>query len=289
MKANRSKQLEVLEQKLNDTGNAPAADPTFWQVTRDEAGNGSAIIRFLPPTEGEDLPYVKVWSHGFKGPTGKWYIENSLTTIGKQDPVSEHNQKLWATEITANRDLVKKRKRQLKYVSNIYVVKDPAKPENEGKVFKFRYGQKIMDMINQAWKPEFDDQAVVVPFDFWEGANFRLRVKQDGNFPSYAASAFDAPAPLFNDDEQIEVVWNQQFPLLSLLADSEFKSYDELKKRFYDVIAEPLDAADSAALEDRAPRTAPKNEATKQASRVEAVAASDDDDDWLKGLEDELN
>lgn len=287
LKANRNKTLEALEKKLNDTGGAPAADPTFWQPTRDSAGNGSAIIRFLPPTEGEDLPFVKLWTHAFKGPTGKWYIENSLTTIGKPDPVSEHNQKLWATELPDNKKLASARKRKLNYISNIYVVKDPAKPENDGKVFKFKYGQKIMDMIKAAHKPEFDDQEPVVPFDFWEGANFRLRIKKDGNFPNYDASTFDKAGPLFESDEDIERVWNQQYPLLPLIADSEFKSYEELKKRFYDVIAEAA-GADAAALDDEEPRrAAPKQAkaAPKQAPKVETTVVDDGDDDWLAGLE----
>lgn len=294
LRANRNSMLQNLENKLNESGGGSRPkDDTYWTLTRDTAGNGSAIIRFLPPTDGEDSPYVKMWNHAFKGPKGQWYIENSLTTLGDPDPVSEHNQQLWATEDKELRKLVSSRKRQLKYISNIYVVKDPAHPENEGKVFKYKYGQKIMDKINAAWKPEFDDQTPITPFDFWEGANLRLRVVTKDNFPNYDASTFDAPGPLFKDDDKIAVVWKQQYSLNDVVAPSEFKTYDELKKRFMQVIGEGAgQAAAESFTREEAPRAeAPK--ASRRAPKAEEKAApkdeAEEDMSWFDTLQKELD
>lgn len=288
------------------------ADNRYWTLTTDPSGTGSAVIRFLPQSPGEDdfAPYVKIWSHGFKGPTGQWYIEKSLTTIGKPDPVSEHNQKLWATETKENRDLASKRKRRLRYVANIYVIKDPLKPENEGKVFLFSFGQKIMDKIKDLLKPEFDDQPSVNAFDMWTGANFRLRAKKVGDFPNYDASDFAAAGPLLDDDEALETIWNAQYKLQEEIAASQFKSYDELKTRFYQVICEDpegtpagqgrsarkrneaVSESDDYGREDAPTQGAKKTTASfANKAKPQAAAAEEDDEDmkWFQNLEQDMD
>ena len=132
-------------EKMNNTGGN--ADDRIWKLDVDKSGNGYAVIRFLPAPEGEDLPFVKLYSHAFQGPGG-WFIENSLTTLGQKDPVSEHNSELWNSGSDANKEIARKQKRRLSYYSNIYVVSDPANPENEGKVFLYKYGKKIFDTVS---------------------------------------------------------------------------------------------------------------------------------------------
>jgi hypothetical protein len=215
-------------EKLNTTGGS--ADDRYWKPTMGKDGVGSAIIRFLPAPEGEDLPWVKLYSHGFQGPGG-WYIENSLTTTGQKDPVSELNRGLWNSGSEKDKETVRKQKRKLSYFSNIYVVKDPANPQNEGKVFLFKYGKKIFDKILNAMQPEFDDEEPINPFDFWQGANFRLKlVKKDGYW-NYDKSDFAPSSPLLGDDDALEGLWKKEYSLTALVAPDQFKSYDELEKR----------------------------------------------------------
>jgi hypothetical protein len=206
-------------------------DDRFWQPEVDKAGNGSAIIRFLPPPKGEELPWVRIWNHGFQGPTGKWYIENSLTTIGKADPVSELNTELWNSGIEANKDLVRKQKRRLTYIANIYVVKDPAHPENEGKIFLYKFGKKIFDKIKDVMQPQFEDEEPINPFDFWKGANFKLKIRNVEGYRNYDKSSFDNPSHLLEDDSELEGVWKGQNSLVEFLDPKNFKSYDELKNK----------------------------------------------------------
>ncbi len=213
-----------------------AKDDRFWQPEVDKAGNGYAVIRFLPPSAGEELPWVRIWNHGFQGPTGKWYIENSLTTLGKADPVSELNTELWNSGIEANKDLVRKQKRRLTYVANIYVVKDPAHPENEGTVKLYKFGKKIFDKIKDVMQPQFEDEDPVNPFDFWKGANFKLKIRNVEGYRNYDKSEFDSATPLA-DDDQMESIWKKQHSLAEFVDPKNFKSYDELKAKLQMVLA----------------------------------------------------
>jgi hypothetical protein len=217
--------------KLNQsTNNQADSEDNFWKPDVDKAGNGYAVIRFLPAPSGEDVPFVRIWDHGFQGPGG-WYIEKSLTTLGQPDPVSEYNTKLWATGMESNKDLVRKQKRRLSYFSNILVVKDPTRPENEGKVFLFKYGKKIFDKLNEAMNPEFSDETAKNPFDLWEGANFKLKIRQVEGYRNYDKSEFDTVSPVSNDDEVLKKIWDSEYSLQELLDKKHFKTYDELKRR----------------------------------------------------------
>ncbi|NBW56880.1 single-stranded DNA-binding protein [bacterium] len=215
-------------EKMNTTSGS--GDDRVWKLECDKSGNGYAVIRFLPAPNGEDLPFVKLYSHGFQGPGG-WYLENSLTTLGQKDPVSELNSELWNNGTDAGKEIARKQKRKLTYVSNIYVVKDPSNPDNEGKVFLFKYGKKIFDKLTAAMQPEFEDEEAIDPFDFWKGANFKLKAKNVAGYRNYDSSEFAAPAPLLDDDDAMEAVWKKQYSLAEIVAPDQFKSYDELKKR----------------------------------------------------------
>ena len=212
-------------------------DTRYWRAAVDKAGNGYAVIRFLPAIEGEELPWVRVFSHGFQGPSGRWYIENSLTTLGKSDPVSDANNELWNSGSEANKELARKRKRRLNYISNILVVKDPANPENEGKTFLFKYGKKIFDKINDVMFPAFADEEAVNPFDFWKGANFKLKIRKVEGFTNYDKSEFEGTTELFEgNDDKIEAVWKAEHALQQFVDPSNFKPYEELKKKFDEII-----------------------------------------------------
>ena len=215
-------------EKMNNS--ASSGDDRVWKLECDKSGNGYAVIRFLPAPNGEDLPFVKLYSHAFQGPGG-WFIENSLTTLNQKDPVSELNSELWNNGTDAGKEIARKQKRKLTYVSNIYVVKDPTNPANEGKVFLFKYGKKIFDKITEAMQPEFEDESPIDPFDFWQGANFKLKAKNVAGYRNYDSSEFAAQGALLEDDEEMEAVWKKQYSLAELVAPDQFKSYDELKKR----------------------------------------------------------
>jgi len=224
-----SKLVQEVE-KLN-SGNSNA-DDRLWKPTMGKDGVGSAIIRFLPAPGDEELPWAKMWHHGFKGPGG-WYIENSLTTIGKADPLAEYNRERWQEgEGSEGQKFVRNQsKRKLSYYSNIYVIKDPANPDNEGKVFLFKYGKKIFDKILNAMQPEFEDEEPINPFDFWQGANFRLKIRKVEGYWNYDKSEFDSPSPLLTDDDAMEAIWKKEYSLAAVTAPDQFKTYDELKKR----------------------------------------------------------
>ena len=291
LKKNRNKSLEKLNAQLEKISTKSYSDPNegkFWKPTRDKAGNGFAVIRFLPAAPGEEMPFVRVWDHGFQGPTGLWYIENSLTTLGQDDPVSEFNSKLWNSGVESDKDQARKQKRRLKYVSNIYVLKDPANPENEGKVFLYAFGKKIFDKLNDLMNPTFEDEEPVNPFDLWEGANFRLKIRQFEGYPNYDKSEFDAPEPLFDDDDKMEQVWKTQHSLQELLDPKNFKSYAELKTKLYRVLDLAADTVEQAApssyetdedddLDLSNLKSAPAPEAA--VAQTSAVADDDDDDD----------
>ncbi len=222
-----AKLVKEVEKMSTSSG---SSDERFWKLECDKANNGYAVIRFLPAPNGEDLPFVKIYSHAFQGVSG-WYIEHSLTTLGQKDPVSELNSELWNNGTDAGKEIARKQKRKLTYLSNIYVVKDPTNPENEGKVFLFKYGKKIFDKITAAMQPEFEDEEAIDPFDFWQGANFKLKAKNVAGYRNYDSSEFAASAPLLNDDDAMEAIWKKQYSLAELIAPDQFKSYDELKKR----------------------------------------------------------
>lgn len=244
LKKNRNKAFEKLTEQLEKIGNKGYTNPEadkYWKPTRDQAGNAFAIIRFLPEPEGEDLPFVRLWDHAFQGPTGQWYIENSRKTLGTEepDPVAELNAKLWNSttdDESPQRKQVRKQKRRLHYISNIYVIKDTGNPDNEGKVFMFKYGKKIYDKLNELMNPSFEDEEKVNPFDLWEGANFRLKIRVVDGYPNYDKSEFDSPGPLFEDDDRMEVIWKQCHALKDVIAPQNFKSYDELQARLQRVL-----------------------------------------------------
>ncbi len=215
-------------EKMNNTGGG--GDDRLWKPEVDKTGNGYAVIRFLPAPEGEDIPWAKLYSHAFQGPGG-WYIENSLTTTGGKDPVSEHNRELWNSGNESDKDVVRKQKRKLSFYSNIYVVKDPTNPQNEGRVFLYKYGKKIHDKILEAMQPEFEDETPINPFDFWQGANFKLKIVKKDGYWNYDKSEFDASAPLLEDDDALEALWKKQYSLSAVTASDQFKSYEDLKKR----------------------------------------------------------
>ena len=215
-------------EKMNKGSNG--VDDRLWKPEVDKAGNGYAVIRFLPAPDGEDLPWAKLYTHAFQS-SGGWYIENSLTTLGQKDPVSEHNSQLWNSGVDSDKEVARKQKRKLSYYSNVYVVKDPSNPSNEGKVFLFRYGKKIFDKITAAMQPEFEDETPINPFDFWAGANFKIKIKKVAGYWNYDSSEFAAPAPLLDDDDAMEAVWKQEHSLAEIVAPDQFKSYEDLKKR----------------------------------------------------------
>jgi hypothetical protein len=229
--------IDDLIKKMDDQTKAKEGfkDDRFWRPEQDKSGNGFAIIRFLPTVDGEDVPWAKVYNHAFQGPGG-WYIENSLTTIGQKDPVGELNNQLWNSGLESDKDLARIRKRKLTYISNIYVVSDPANPQNEGKVFLYKYGTKIFEKIQEAMKPEFNDEDPINPFDFWKGANFRIKIRKVGGFTNYDKSEFDSASALSDDDAKLEKIWKSQHALLPFLDASNFKSYDELKARMQEVL-----------------------------------------------------
>ena len=215
-------------EKMNNAGST--GDDRLWKLEVDKGGNGYAVIRFLPAPNGEDLPFVKLYSHAFQGPGG-WYIENSLTTLGQKDPVSEYNTMLWNNGTDAGKDAARKQKRKLTYIANIYVVKDPANPANEGKVMLYKFGKKIFDKITAAMQPEFEDEEAIDPFDFWQGANFKLKAKNVAGYRNYDSSEFARQDALLEDDDAMEAIWKKEYSLEEFVAADQFKSYDDLKKR----------------------------------------------------------
>lgn len=291
LKKNSKSQFDKLVSEVQKL-NAPAQggnnqdEDKYWKPEVDKAGNGYAILRFLPAPAGEDLPYVRIFDHGFQGPGG-WYIEKSLTTLGEKDPVSEYNSQLWNSGIEANKELVRKQKRRLSFVSNVLVVKDPAHPENEGKVMLFKYGKKIWDKIELAMNPEFEDEEKINPFDMWTGANFKLKIRKVEGYRNYDKSEFEPSAPISDDDSELESIWKQEHSLTELIDPKNFKSYDELKARLHKALAldggaaQPRTTAESSTppWEDEPAAAAPAPAFKAAAARPAPAAAQDDDDD----------
>jgi len=246
-------------------------DDRFWKPELDKTGNGYAVLRFLPAVKDEDLPWVKMWSHAFQGPGG-WYIENSLTTMNQKDPVSEENSRLWNSGIEADKEIARKRKRKLSYFANVLIVSDPKHPENEGQVKLFKFGKKIFDKITDKMQPQFEDEKPVNPFDFWEGADFKLKIRKVDGFWNYDKSEFDSTKEIAENDEAIEGIWTKQYPLKPFLEASNFKSYDELKSKLDKVLT---GSRSTGTVEDMV--TPPSISETPEVS-VEAVAASSSND-----------
>ena len=270
--------VKEVEKANNAGGNQ---DDRIWKLDVDKSGNGYAVIRFLPAPNGEDLPFVKLYSHAFQGPGG-WYIENSLTTLGQKDPVSEYNTTLWNNGTDAGKETARRQKRKLTYVSNIYVVKDPANPENEGKVFLYKFGKKIFDKITAAMQPEFEDEEAIDPFDFWQGANFKLKAKNVAGYRNYDSSEFAATSPLLDDDDALEALWKKQDSLQDFVAPDQFKSYEDLKKRLEYVLGNkgrpaPVDES----LEDESEGRGSVEELVTAATTAKESAPSDEEDDAL--------
>ncbi len=283
LKKNSSSQFSKLNEELAKI-NQPfeREEDNTWSCKTDKAGNGYAVIRFLPTPPNEDLPFVRIWSHGFQE-NGKWLIDNCLTTIGKDCPICASNGGLWNSGIDSDKEIARKRKRKLSYFSNIYVVKDQANPENEGKVFLFRYGKKIFDKLNDLMNPQFEDEKPVNPFDFWEGANFKLKIRQVEGYANYDKSEFEDISPLFDDDDKLEELWNNLNSLNSLVDVSKFKTYDELQDRFNKVLGTVAIKKEAKSETPWDPRedieVAEKSFKEKAATRIAEIPSADDEED----------
>lgn len=268
LKKNSAAQFDKLTAELEKL-NKPSYstnDDKYWTCETDKLGNGYAVIRFLPAPENEDVPFVRYWSHGFKGPGG-WYIENSLTTLGQQDPCGELNSKLWNSGLESDKEIARKQKRGTNYVSNIYIIKDPANPDNEGKVFLYRYGAKIFGKLNDLMHPQFEDEQKIDPFNFWEGATFKLKVRKVEGYPNYDKSEFEKPEPLFEDDDKLEEVYGKLHSLKAVVDPKNFKSYEELQTRLNKVLG---------LAGQTTQRSAPEAEPAKQRERFAQNASSEE-------------
>jgi hypothetical protein len=277
--------FDFLQKELEKSStNSNGADERLWKPELDASGNGYAVIRFLPAPEGESLPWAKIYSHAFQGPGG-WLIDNCLTTNGDKCPICAANQKLWNSGHESDKDIARQRKRKLSYYSNIYVVNDSKHPENNGKVFLYKYGKKIHDKILAAMQPEFQDETPVNVFDFWEGANFKLKIKTVGGYWNYDSSEFASPTALSPDDDEMESIWKQQYSLEAFTAPSEFKTYEELDNRLNIVLG--LDSTPSPAVrqaqyeEEEEPMSFNASDITAKEPVSAGVGSSSDEDDAL--------
>ena len=278
---NLMKEVEKIDspQQSNKKG-----DDREWKLSVDSAGNGYAVLRFLPPPKGEELPWVRMWNHGFQGPTGKWYIENSLTTLSQNDPVSELNSELWNSGTEANKDIARKQKRRLSYYANVLVVKDPANPQNEGQVMLYKFGKKIFDKIKDVMQPQFEDETPVNPFDFWEGANFKLKARQVEGYRNYDKSEFESSAsPIADSDEEIEAIWAKEHSLAEIVDPKNFKTYDELKAKLNQVLTGGARVTTAESISEQTGTDDVEDlMAVKAATATSTVSVSsniDDDDD----------
>ena len=252
-------------------------DERLWKPQVDKSGNGYAVLRFLPAIEGEEMPWVRVWNHAFQGPTGQWYIENSLTTLNQKDPVSEYNSQLWNSGVESDKEIARKQKRKLQYFANVYVVEDTMNPENTGKVMLYRFGKKIFDKLMEAMQPEFADETPINPFDMWEGANFKLKIRKVDGYWNYDKSEFESPSQLKPTDEELEAIYKKEHSLAEFLAPSNFKSYDELKTRLDAVLSGTVATKTAAAMveEDEVPF---KPDFKSEPAPVMATADAEEDD-----------
>lgn len=281
LKKNRDSEFAKIQQKIESEKTSYAdRDKNYWQPTVDKAGNGYAVVRFLPAPPNEDASFVKLYTHGFKGPTGKWYIENSLTTLGKKDPVGELNSELYNSSDDPQspaRKQASAQKRRLVYTANVLILKDPANPANEGQVKLFKFGKKIWDKVQGAMYPEFEDEKPFNPFSFWEGADFKIKIRQVEGYKNYDKSEFDACSPLSDDEDYLESIWKQEHSLEAIVADNQFKSYEELEKKLNEVLGRDKRAAAPAAKRadelDAAPAYRPRQEKVADAPTPAAKAS----------------
>ena len=279
---------QVQKDATPNTEKKSYVDERLWKPVVDKSGNGYAVIRFLPAPTGEELPWVRLWNHAFQGPTGQWYIENSLTTMNQNDPVSEYNSALWNSGVESDKEIARKQKRKLQYYSNIYVVEDSMNPENNGKVMLYRYGKKIYDKIMESMQPEFADETPINPFDLWEGANFKLKIRKVDGYWNYDKSEFDKPVQLKPTDEELEKIYGSCHSLADFTAPSNFKSYDELKARLDAVLSGTVATAKTAAAiveEDTVDFTPPASTPTPEPQTAPFSASSNDDDDAMSYFE----
>ena len=284
LKKSRSLDFGNITKALTKTteGGYSKDEDEYYKPTRDKAGNGSAVIRFLNTAPGDELPWIQMYSHAFQGPTGRWYIENCLSTIGQDDPVNVANKALWATGNEKDKEIVRKQKRKLQYIANILVISDPGNRDNEGKVFKFKFGKKIWEKILEKLEPTFAEDKPLNVFDYWEGANFKLRIRQVEGYPNYDQSMFDGPSAVAATDEEILEIANSQKPLRELIDPKNFKSYEELEKKFKSVMqAGPSETAGDAPPAREA-RQAPVKEAPQPKAKAAPVAASNDDEEGIE-------
>jgi len=274
-----SKLVKEVEKMNNTSG----GDDRLWKLDVDKSGNGYAVLRFLPAPDGEDLPFVKLYSHAFQGPGG-WYIENSLTTLSQKDPVSEYNTSLWNNGTEAGKDTARRQKRKLTYISNVYVVKDPANPENEGKVFLYKYGKKIFDKLMAAMQPEFEDESPIDPFDLWQGANFKLKAKNVAGYRNYDSSEFAQPSPLNDDDEALEAIWKKEHSLQEFVGADQFKSYEDLKKRLTYVLGNSVSTKrlDEEVVNEEETSNVATSNVEEQLTTSSASKADFEEDDTLQ-------
>ena len=289
---NLDKLAKAIEALNTSESSGGAREDNFWKCEVDKAGNGMATIRFLPaPGQDEDgLPWVKIFSHGFQGPGG-WLIDNCLTTLNQTCPVCEHNSTLWNSGIEANKDVVRKQKRRLNYIANIYVVSDPKHPENEGKVFLFKFGKKIFDKITEAMNPAFEDETAINPFDLWSGANFKLKIRKVDGYQNYDKSEFESASALSNDDSELESIWKSEHSLNDLVSDKEFKSYDQLKSRLDKVLGlaggEPVKRTTVEQIKESLPKTKPVAQDSGAGWTDNSTVEDDDDMAYFSRLADE--
>ena len=279
---------QVQKDDAPNTEKKSYVDERLWKPVVDKSGNGYAVIRFLPAPAGEELPWVRLWNHAFQGPTGQWYIENSLTTMNQNDPVSEFNSALWNSGVESDKEIARKQKRKLQYYSNIYVVEDSMNPENNGKVMLYRYGKKIYDKLMESMQPEFADETPINPFDLWEGANFKLKIRKVDGYWNYDKSEFDNPVQLKPTDEELETIYGKTHSLADFTAPSNFKSYDELKARLDAVLSGTVATAKTAAAiveEDTVDFTPPTSTPTPEPQAAPFSASSDNDDDAMSYFE----
>jgi len=268
-------------EQLNSGESGADSSNNFWRPEVDKAGNGMATIRFLPApaADGDDaLPWVKIFSHGFQGPGG-WLIDNCLTTKNQQCPVCEHNSTLWNSGIEANKDIVRKQKRKLNYIANVYIVSDPKHPENEGQVKLFKFGKKIFDKLTEAMNPAFEDETPINPFDLWKGANFKLKIRKVDGYQNYDKSEFESASALSNDDSELEKIWKSEYSLNDLLSDKEFKNYDELKTRLDRVLGLSGDAPRPKTTVEQIKESAPKSKPVADDAPWTDTSTVEDDDE----------
>jgi len=285
---NTSNLMDELNKISSGSGKKDYNDERFWKPTRDKSDNGYAVIRFLPPVDGEDVPWVRVFNHGFKG-KGGWLIDNCPTTIGKKCPVCEANNALWNSGLESDKDIARNRKRKLQYISNIVVVEDSKNPDAEGKVFLYKFGKKIFDKIQEVLQPEFEDEDPMNPFDFWKGANFKIKIRKVGGFVNYDKSEFTTPTAFADgDDGALEIIWKKQYKLQEFIGDDQFKSYDELKSRMDMVLGGGGVATSAVEVSEKKdipyPKSNPFGE-PKAEEKAEEVSDSEEGEDALAYFE----